>query len=367
MMDLGLVDILLQFPQDAEIHPDAWLRSVRFSKVAHDMETLTIDYCEIRRPEYNKSCRDMAAILGEKHQSDLITGCIADLNCLGDIFGAGLEDSNITVKNAQVAMDAIESPKCFFLKQAFLKYPAGLAFVAPTRELLKRGASVKLGNDGADRAWGAITSEGFFMLDASDPRHFKLMNVSTVFNWECAVYDVLADVLQHALDSVKLWSPVRRHEQKPVTKKLLDGVVDRMGAAVICLSWLLHDLLSHTFSDIHDFLGKASDLQPLVWRHSGESDCLPSTTLKFFAANTDFVAAHSACIHQMSAFLDAVAQVHDDGEEGNDGAVRALASKSQKSQDNIATMQEIVLVCASLFDVLHDGLQWSDEKLLEQC
>ena len=65
-------------------------------------------------------------------------------------------------------------------------------------------------------ATSALDDAGMFGVQAAEASQvgvFTLKQSELIFNTKPVVFLAFADVLQHTVDAIQLWTPVRRHEQ----------------------------------------------------------------------------------------------------------------------------------------------------------
>ena len=133
------------------------------------------------------------------------------------------------------------------IRTALEKSAAGLELHAPLQELIRRRAEDDLADvrlNTAAEAFHDSTMLGFTIDLARDEgaSHIYVRNARLVMEGDMIIYNIMKDCSHSIAEAIKLWFPLRVHEQTDRIKEISKNIEQLQVAVDLALAWCLHDL-----------------------------------------------------------------------------------------------------------------------------
>ena len=133
------------------------------------------------------------------------------------------------------------------IRTALEKSAAGLELHAPLKELIRRRAEDDLADgrlNTAAEAFHDSTMLGFTIdlaLDEGASRIY-VQNARLVMEGDMIIHNIMKDCSHYIAEAIKLWFPLRVHEQSDRINEIFKNIVQVQVAVDLALAWCLHDL-----------------------------------------------------------------------------------------------------------------------------
>lgn len=391
MADNDLAKLLDLIPADAEVSPEAWLRAVLFQRIAFDIESADVAECDANRRSLQQACQGMqSALTAMATKVELATLC-KDFGFLQTMFSAGVDPQHVTVADAAACKAAFHETRFVLICSALEKSAAGVEYMMPLNDLLKRSASDRIADERFEMAQQGMASDDMYRVVATSEDGIYYQEVhraELICKGDAIVWNSLTDTIQYLVDAHKMWSAVRTHEKYDKMEALTREICKSVEVVDMGLAWLILDMYRALLVNEDE----ATTMSPVALNHSIEGLDV-SATRELFKPGGPFGAAQERCLKSLSAFAATCFDNNNDTSSLINRCVKRANENSAKrskllnafdSIDEIlkngsATMEIDALVCEwrantnnngltkmmNLKDVLDDLRHLGDFKFLE--
>ena len=240
IIKLGLFDV---FSAMVVVNAEGWMRSSFFLRFSQDVEKMDVRECDSKRLVYAKALGEIVKSLDESPVKDSVGKLFEDLHALKVMFRAGVEKETVTAAHAAKASGTLSEPRCMLIRTALEKSAAGLELYAPLKDLIRRRAEDDIADvrlNTAAEAFHDSTMLGFTIDLALEI--VSVRNARLVMEGDMIIYNIMKDCSHSIAEAIKLWFPLRVHEQTDRIKEIFKNIEQLQVAVDLALAWCLHDL-----------------------------------------------------------------------------------------------------------------------------
>ena len=160
-----------------------------------------------------------------------------------------------------------------------LQSPAGQEFNTALNDLLRRSSEDTLGDSRLELAEASMADDKMVKLQFTDDTTATIINADFVLGGDAEVLSILREILSYVLEALRLWSPVRVHEQSSAIKEVVGKIVQTQQTVDLCLGVLLHELCNDVFEliakqGLEADEGHVVDLKHTIFQTMDEHDAI---------------------------------------------------------------------------------------------
>jgi hypothetical protein len=136
---------------------------------------------------------------------------------------------------------------------ALQKSAAGLEFMTPLNEMLKKSASDEIADGRFQRSLDGINARDMYrraFVEVGDAQKLHIENPQLILKGESVVWTSLLDVMEFTIDAFKMWSQVRIQEKRSEVITLVQNL--SLETVDLTLAWLLFDMVNQPLAVFND-------------------------------------------------------------------------------------------------------------------